>query len=832
MNLNTEEIFYLHLFFKNKSIVMKKYKILLFLILIPSYNSFSQKAIEEPSTCREIKSKFFDSGKDFPNLISAAIGDSIHIAHYKITIDTLNYVTHTIRANAELTVVAKVNNISTIRLELLQLNIDSAFVNGMPVFYTYNDTILTLPTIVPFNTGDTLMAKVYYSGAPITDASGWGGFYFTGTYAFNLGVGFAAIPHNLGKVWFPCVDDFTDKATYEFYITTPGTYKAFCNGELISETLNLNGTKTWYWKIDLPIPTYLACIAVAPFYTLVRYHNGLPIVWACLAADTNATLNTFQNINPVLDAYINAYGTYPWNKVGFNCVQFNSGAMEHATAITIGKAFINGSLTYELLWAHELSHMWWGDKVTCETAEDMWLNEGFATFNEAFIIQTLYGDSLYKNWIRSNHRKMVQFAHVPQNDGAYFTMNNIPQTHTYGVHVYNKGADIIHTIRNYMGDSLFFAGSQYYMNNRAYANASSYDLRDDLTAGSGINMTRFFDDWILTPGWCHFSIDSVVYQPGGLDHYFVYTRQRSRGNPNHIYEMPVEITFSDGMNDTTVTIVIDSATQMFHIPLFAVFDWVALDRSEKVSDAIVDFEKTINTTGTHVMTETTSSLNVLNTGTGNNKIRIEHNYVTPDGFSQSNPGIRLSDYHYFKVDGYFSPGFLSKATFFYDGSTSASSGYLDNNLITGVEDSMTILYRAGTWDDWQVVNGYTLSIFNPTDKRGQLIVDTLKKGEYVYGYFDYTVNTQIIASLPRNNFFSVSPNPSASLFTFSFNGITEKKWTLKIFDARGTIVLDTLIKHSDKIFSWNTESVSKGIYFASLYMENKRMQVEKMVLMK
>ncbi len=811
--------------------MIKHTSLLILVVLLYPEISISQKAVGL-SSCSEMKNYFYQSISEDNNPSSASTaGDTIHIAHYKITIDTLNYVTHTIRANTELTVVAKVNNINVINLNLLQLNIDSAFVNGLQVFYVYDDTTLTLPTLVPFNIGDTLTVKVYYNGAPVMDASGWGGFYFTGTYAFNLGVGFAANPHNLGKVWFPCVDDFTDKSSYEFYINTSSTYKAFCNGDLISEILNPNGTKTWYWKIDEPIPTYLACMAVAPFYTLIRYHNGLPIVWACMPADTVATLNTFQHINPVLDAYINAYGPYPFSKVGYNCVTFNSGAMEHATAITIGKAFINGSLTYETLWAHELSHMWWGDKVTCETAEDMWLNEGFASFNEAYVTQILYGDSLYKNWIRTNHRKMLQLAHTSLYDGSYLTMNNIPSNYTYGAHVYQKGADVIHTLRNYMGDSLFFAGSQYYMNNRAYANASSYDLRDDLTTGSGINMTRFFDDWIFTPGWSHFSIDSVVYQPGGLDHYFVYTRQRSRGNPNHIYSMPVDITFSDGVNDTTVTVTIDTVTQMFHIPLIGVFDWVALDRNEKISDATVDFEKTINSTGTHVMTETTSSLNVLNVGTGNNKVRIEHNYVTPDGFKQSNPGIRLSDYHYFKVDGYFSSGFLSKATFFYDGSASAS-GYLDNNLITGTEDSVTILYRAGTWDDWQVVNGYTLSIFNPTDKRGQLIVDTLKKGEYVYGYYDYTVNTQELNLTSLNAAFTVKPNPSSSSFTFDFNLSNEKNVSLIIFDERGTIVLDTLVNASDKSFVWETEKISKGIYFASLYLKNKRIQLAKMVLVK
>ncbi|HKR04173.1 MAG TPA: M1 family aminopeptidase [Bacteroidia bacterium] len=764
------------------------------------------------------------------NSVSSQPGDTIHIAHYKINIDTINYSAHTIKAHAELSAVAKVNNVNTIYLSLLELNIDSVFVNNLQVFYVYNDTTLTIPTITTLNTGDTAHVKVYYNGAPQTDASGWGGFYFSGTFAFNLGVGFAAIPHNLGRVWFPCIDNFTDKATYEFYINTPSTYKAFCNGELISETLNANGTKTWYWKINHPIPTYLACMAAAPFYTLDRTSNGIPVQWACLPADTVNTLNTFQNLDTVLSSYINAYGPYPWNKVGYLEVPFNSGAMEHATAITIGRAFINGSLTYETLWAHELSHMWWGDMVTCKTAADMWLNEGFATFNEAFTTEHVYGLQAYKNWIRPNHHRVVQFAHVPQNDGAYLTMNNIPETNTYGFTVYQKGADLVHTLRNYMGDSLFFAGSQYYMNQFAYGNADSYDLRDALTAGSGMDMTRFFDDWVFTPGFPQFSIDSVIFQPGGLDHYFVYTRQRSRGNPNHIYSMPVEITFANDFMDTTVTIQIDSATQMFHIPLIGIFSWVALDRNEKISDANVDFEKIITAAGTNVITETNVTLNVLNPGTGTNTVRVENNYVLPDGFKQSNPGIRLSDYHYWKVDGIFSQGFLSEAQFYYDGSTSATSGYLDNTLITGVEDSLVLLYRQGTWDDWHLINGDSLAIFAANDKRGQIIIDTLKIGEYVLGYYDHTVGTSTISSV-KNYSFSVQPNPSSSVFNFYFDLSKSNNAILKIFDARGTTVVDTVLKSNQTSFAWNANNFSKGTYFGALSVDGKKVAVQKIVLM-
>lgn len=761
-----------------------------------------------------------------------SITDSVRIGKYIIAIDTLDFVAKSLRAKTEVQAIAKVNNVSELRLDLLQLTIDSLLLNGLPVSYTYNDTVIRIPVNPPANTGDTIKATVYYRGNPKQDASGWGGFYFSGQYAFNLGVGFQAIPHNLGKVWFPCLDVFNDKAEYEFFITTSSANKAFANGNLINEITNPNGTKTWHWRMTDPIPTYLACMAVGPYITKTKTSNGIPVEWACVYTDTTNINNTFQNLDAVLGAFLNAWGPYPFSKIGYSLVPFNSGAMEHATAITIGRAFINGLLTYETLWAHELAHMWWGDNVTCLTAQDMWLNEGWATYNEAFMTEIIYGKPDYKNWIHANHRKVLQFAHVPQNDGAYLIMNNIPETHTYGMHVYQKAADIIHTMRHYMGDSAFFDGCRFFQANHVYGNANSYDLRDDLQSASGINMHRFFDDWIFTPGWPHFSIDSVVYVPGGLDHYFVYTRQRSRGNNNHLYKMPVEITFSDGVQDTTVTIVIDSATNMFHIPLIQTADWIMLDRHQKVSDAIVDYERDITTLGNQTFPETGVTLNVQSLGITvpplmSNKTRIEHHYVTPDGFKQSNPGIRLSDYHYWSVDGIWINGFHSRATFLYDGSTSLTNGYLDNNLISGPEDSVIILYRAGTWDDWQVVTAFTRVIANPTDKRGSITIDTLMQGEYVFGYYDYTVTSLTEQIVLKEKFFSMVPNPASHHVIFEALKSLPKNSMLKVVDNRGNMVFEQVLNDS---LEFDTSRIAAGTYFVNLIQKNKVVQSEKLII--
>jgi hypothetical protein len=248
-------------------------------------------------------------------------------------------------------------------------------------------------------------------------------------------------------------------------------------------------------------------------------------------------------------------------------------------------------------------------------------------------------------------------------------------------------------------------------------------------------MNSFFSDWVFNPGFPHFSIDSVKSVPAGPSVYnvTVYTRQRQRGT-SHIYKMPVLCNLTNGNRDTSIVLNIDTLMNVFNLSIFFKPLWVSLDRNEYISDAITDYEIKISATGILSFPETNISIDVKDTATGGNLIRIEYNWVKPDGFKRSDPGIRLSDYHYWKVDGILAPGFLAKGTFTYDGS---STDYLDNTLITGKEDSLLILYRASTADDWIPVIRSTFNKGSNDDRKGSFTVDTLKKGEYVLGIYDY-----------------------------------------------------------------------------------------------
>ena len=366
------------------------------------------------------------------------IGDTLDALHYDIYLDVLDFSGHIINGYTDVSITPKINNLNNISLELLELSVDSVFIDGniIPSF-TYNNNLIQIPLSNPINIGDIIIVRIYYHGVPFHED--WGGFHFSGEYAFNLGVGFVSDPHNLGKAWFPCIDDFKDRATYDCYITVDEDKMAVCGGTLISVTNNGNNTKTCYWQLVNTIPTYLASVAVGEYAVVEDIYNGInndvPVEIYVRPSDTVKVPGSFLHLNDILLIFEEHFGAYPWERVGY--VGTAKGAMEHVTNIAYPNFCIDNSLTYEWLYAHELSHMWFGDKVTCSTAGDMWLNEGWAVFCESLYREFLYGKELYITNMRELHKDVLQVCHTPSGDGSYLALYGVPTEYTYGMTVYD-----------------------------------------------------------------------------------------------------------------------------------------------------------------------------------------------------------------------------------------------------------------------------------------------------------------------------------------------------------------------------------------------------------
>ncbi|MBP6731968.1 MAG: M1 family metallopeptidase, partial [Chitinophagales bacterium] len=442
-------------------------------------------------------------------------GDTIDLRSFNLKLDLSDFTTKVLRAEAVIGIKSKQNGVTGIQLDLLKLTVDSVKVNTSAVPFTYNDSVIAINLLLNLNTGDSATLQVFYHGNPYRAAGDFGGFYWTNAYAFNIGVSFLADPHTYGRVWFPCFDNFEQRSLYEFYVTTKNTHKAFCNG-LLQDIATNGNKKIWHWKLTQDIPSYLASVAVSDYATVEDTVNGmtgtLQVQLAARAADTTNLKNLFVHLHDAFHIQEEAWGPYLWDRVGFCIVPFNAGAMEHATNIGFMTYYLNSlSSQAERTMAHELSHHWFGNLVTCKTAGEMWLNEGWASYNEHLFYERLYGDSTYKDAVRVNHEDVLHKAHI--SDGSYLPVSGVPTESTYGSTVYNKGADVIHTLRAYMGDQLFFSCVKNFLTDFAWQNITTIQLRDYLAQCAGINLNDYFNDFITAPGFTHFSIEQLRTLP-------------------------------------------------------------------------------------------------------------------------------------------------------------------------------------------------------------------------------------------------------------------------------------------------------------------------------
>lgn len=481
--------------------------------------------------------------------------DTFDVIDYQVVLDMTDHANKFMHGHCTVLLRPLMTGIQSLPLDLLGLQVDSVVYQNQSLPFSYNDTLLQSYFPQPLAKNVPIQVTVYYQGTPQSDAK-WGGFYYEGEYAYNLGVGFAADPHTYGRVWHPCVDNFRERATYRFEITTLAPQRAHCNGLLLNET-KIGPQITRIWQQKEPIPTYLACIAVAPYVVLkddyVGLNDTIPIRLAAEPADTANLAASFVHLPDAIQTFEHWYGPHRWAKVGYSLVPFRSGAMEHASNITYPRFAANGTLARERLMAHELGHSWWGNLVTCASAEDMWINEGMASYSEHLFVEAVYGPAAYRKAVKDNHYLVLRQAH--QREGGYRPISGVPHEYTYGMHVYKKGAAVAHNLRWYMGDEVFRQSIRYVMDSAAYQNLTSYALRDALSRYSGLNLIPFFDDWVFQGGFPH--IDAVAWSSelkNGAYHVQLVLRQTLIGRTTYFEELPVPVTFFDaaGNRETKV----------------------------------------------------------------------------------------------------------------------------------------------------------------------------------------------------------------------------------------------------------------------------------------
>lgn len=743
--------------------------------------------------------------------------DSIHITHYTLNLDVTDFSTRQISGNAELQIVSKMEGISIVNLDLQGFVVDSVLLDQQNIPFQYQSPLLSIP-VSNFAADDTLEVSVYYHGVPATDPQ-WGGFYFSGGYAYNMGVGMSVVPHSFGRAWYPCIDEFTDKSTYTYNIRTQEDMMVVCGGVLVDSTFASDGTCVWTWQLTHPIPTYLSSVAVANYQcyrdTVQGIDRVVPIEIYAESSKISSIPGTFQHLKTIFRALEQKFGAYPWQRVGYVLVPFMGGAMEHATNITFPNFAVDGTLNYESLVYHEFSHAWFGNYITCAEAETMWINEGFASYCELISDEVLdpTRERFYENLL-ALHRSVLKNAH--NDDGGFYALDNVPLDYTYGTTSYDKGSLVAHSLRGYMGDELFFSSLKTLFEQNPFSYMDSELFFQKLSQISGIDLTDFYLGWVHQPGFLHFSVDSIVAISG--NQYRVHLRQRLYEAHNFANSNRLDLQFVSAAGDSFIAENVQFSGENGVVELDLPFApvYVVVDPQSKYADAIIDYERELEVPTSWNCTDAACRV-TLTAGSTPMRVRVERNLVSPDPLKVENEQIvRISPNHYWRVEFIPTDNLQGNLRFNYN---AVNATMLDYELLQGYnKNHLLLLYRRNPQSDWQIIPR-TLSGSNST---GTVTSHWLLPGEYTLAISETEVD---IVENDEISKVIVYPNPTNDFICCqisSINEIDRKGVSIEIIDSLGKMVKRFKMKDVKEVLS--ISELVPGTYFLQVKSGKKSLK--------
>jgi aminopeptidase N len=372
------------------------------------------------------------------------------------------------------------------------------------------------------------------------------------------------------KDWWPIKQDLNDKIdSIDIFVKAPLMYKVASNGLLINETI-IGANKITYWKSRYPIASYLVAIAVSDYTIFTNQAQlstgNLDVVNYVYAENLSEAQFGIGEMMDHLVYFDSLFVPYPFMNEKYGHAQFNwGGGMEHQTM-----SFVGG-FSYELL-AHELAHQWFGDHVTCGSWQDLWLNEGFATYASGLCYERFSPNLYWKIW-KANQVNFI----TSSPDGSVFVTDTMDNSRLFDERLtYSKAAMLLHMLRWKIGDDDFYSAIRNYQNNPllSHSYARNIDLKNELELESGQNLDEFFEDWYWGEGFPSYQL-SYDQDNANL---VSFTLSQSQSHPSvSFFEMPVPVLFKNGNQDTTIVFNHTFSGQNFSAQLNFKVDSVIID---------------------------------------------------------------------------------------------------------------------------------------------------------------------------------------------------------------------------------------------------------------
>ncbi len=471
------------------------------------------------------------------------------------------------------------------------LTIDAVRVDNAASNFHHKGSRLTISFAAALPAGHKLTIAVDYHGEmAVTNGQGEGMLVTPHGADQTLAMANLSEPY-AAPLWWPCIDDVRDKATSEVEITAPPPFVGASNGVLVKTTVNADQTTTYFWREDYPLTTYLISAAVTNYATFEDTYTAMdgrtmPLVFYVYPEHLTLAMQKFAVTRQAMAIFAPLFGEYPFINEKYGMAEFPwNGGMEHQTLTSLGASVVGSQANNaRTIIAHELAHQWWGDLVTMRTWDDIWLNEGFASYAEVLFLERFA--SLDPGSVMS----------VSYDDGQVFgqlggtvTAEHLDDPFDDTGAVYRKGAWALHMLRHLMGDEAFFATLKDYRQRFAFSNASTADFQQVCEEHYQDKLDWFFQQWVYAPGRPVYKVTSEISPADAMGHSTVALNIRQKqthaipGRADSVYIMPLDVTihYADGTSETRV-IRNDRRKQTFTLTVSKPVTSVGLDEGHWV----------------------------------------------------------------------------------------------------------------------------------------------------------------------------------------------------------------------------------------------------------
>jgi aminopeptidase N len=485
---------------------------------------------------------------------------NIDVTYYRLKIRVTATFPIDLDGSVIMRAISTIDTLRSIRLNLnsLSMKVDSVVMTGRPVGFRQSPKVFTITLDRTYQTGEPVAVEIFYHSDTM-------GLVMLDSFNFKTHGKRAPLIWNSSEPygardWWPCKDHPSDKAdSADIIVTVDSTLIVGSQGTLVSVTHHSDGTVTYHWHEQYPIATYLISVAISNYVVYREYFHYTPtdsmmILNYVFPEDVDSAKTGWGVALDGLKIFSKLFGRYPFIKEKYGHAEARGG-MEYQTMTSISLPVTEEPVI------HELAHQWFGDMITCRTWQNIWLNEGFATYCVALYNESKYGSGAYWDNIWRNMRS------ARLSERSIFVADTTKfQDIFYDPSIYAKGAIVLHMLRHVLGDTVFFKAMYNYANDPElkYGTATTEDFRSVCERTSGKNLGYFFDEWIYGTGYPKYTYSWSSRHFQGGDSVTLHIVQNIKTTGPHFFIMPIDLRISAEGMDTTITLFNDKADQTFH----------------------------------------------------------------------------------------------------------------------------------------------------------------------------------------------------------------------------------------------------------------------------